>query len=684
MKRPSNFLLIGYALLVIVTALTYLPALSQATIYRDDWYYTVDRLKGGPDTFHEMFEIDRPARGYLFEAYYQLFGINPTPYHWVSFMLRLLAGLLAFWLFRLLWPEHLEAALIMSLLFVLYPGYTRWLEGFEDQPKILSLCLQVLSIILSLKAIEATRSFSKVLLWTLSILTGLGYILLIDYAIGMEAFRLLCIYIFVGNRQAESSWKKKGLAAIRAWLPAALIPGIYLFWRIFIFDNQRPATDIGLQLSTIMQSPIRGGLTWGLNLFRSTVNQAVLAWWSPNFQGFFGQDNREIFIGLFIAGLATALTAAFLLWHRQGNEQDDRLKNAIWIGLLGVIAGLLPVIAANRLVLFGAFSHYALPASLAAAVLVGGLVYQISSRHVRVVLIAILVLLAVVTHASASAGVLNEEQVIANFWHQVAWRVPDIREGTTLFVSYPTVTYGEDYDAVHGPANFIYYPEADTLPVTYPLYGISQYAWTSKEILSGVAYDTDYRTHAGVVDPGNLLVMSQPSKAACVHIINPKYPWYSYNDPDSILVTGASSKIDNVLTNTDAPYLDPVVFGPEPARKWCYYFEKAELALQNEDWNAILGLAKDVETQTLHPNERLEWMPFLQAFALSGDESRFLDTLSKITSVEAGPTVASYDVLKYNAYNRRQACNVLKSMQEAGQDFPPRIQEVIESTACRR
>jgi hypothetical protein len=149
------------------------------------------------------------------------------------------------------------------------------------------------------------------------------------------------------------------------------------------------------------------------------------------------------------------------------------------------------------------------------------------------------------------------------------------------------------------------------------------------------------------------------------------------------LVNGTSSKIDNVLTDAEVPYLDPVVFGPEPARKWCYYFEKAEPALQNEDRNAILDLAKDVEAQTPHPNERLEWMPFLQAYAVSGDEGRFLDTLAKITSVEAGPTIASYGVLKYNEYNRRQACNDLKSMQEAGQEFSPGMQEVITATACR-
>jgi hypothetical protein len=684
MKKPNPYLLIGYALLVVVTILTYLPALNQATIYRDDWYYTVDRLKGGPETFPKMFEIDRPARGYFFEAYYRLFGGNPTPYHLVSFALRLLAALAAFWLFRLLWPEHIEVALVMSLLFVIYPGYTRWMEGFEDQPKIFSLCLQVISIILSLKAIEASSLFYKVLLWTGSILTGLGYILLIDYAIGMEMFRLLCIHVFISHRQPGLSLRKKGLATVRAWIPAALIPGLFLFWRLFIFNNQRPATDIGLQLSVVMQSPIRGGLTWLLNLFRSIINQTVLAWWSPNFQDFFAQSNRGIFIGLLLASSASAFVAVVLLWQYRLVERNERLKDAIWIGLMGVIAGLLPVIAANRLVLFGAFSHYALPASLAAATLVGGVIYSISSRYIRAGLVAVLVLLAVLNHASVSARVLNEERVIANFWHQVAWRAPNIRTGTTLNVSYPTVNYGEDYDAVHGPANFIYYPDPDTLPVTYPLYGISQYFWTAKEILSGIKYNTGYRTHIGVVDPNNLLVLSQPTKSACVHIINPQYAWYSYNDPDFILLTGSYSRIDHILTDTKPPHLDPVIFGPEPTHKWCYFFEKAELAVQNQDWNMVLNLAEEAGVQKLHPNERLEWMPFLQAYAVSGNEESFSDTMSKIISVTATQDIASYDAPKINEYNRRQACNVLKSMQKAGQEFSSQIQDLINTTTCRQ
>src|SRR5512142_3272082 len=94
--------------ILFLTTLTFYPSLRKATIYRDDWYYTLDRLIGGPQAFHEMFRIDRPARGYFFEAYYRLFGIEPAPYHLASFAWRLLVGFSALWLFRLIWPRQRE------------------------------------------------------------------------------------------------------------------------------------------------------------------------------------------------------------------------------------------------------------------------------------------------------------------------------------------------------------------------------------------------------------------------------------------------------------------------------------------------------------------------------------------------------------------------------------------------
>jgi hypothetical protein len=123
-----------------------------------------------------MFSVDRPARGPLFEAYYQLFGIQPFPYHMSSFLWRIAGGLAALWLVRQLWPRQRLASFVMALLFVLYPGYLRWMEGFEDQPRNLSAFLEALSIALTLQAIRTTRTIPKVLAWTGSILTGWAYL----------------------------------------------------------------------------------------------------------------------------------------------------------------------------------------------------------------------------------------------------------------------------------------------------------------------------------------------------------------------------------------------------------------------------------------------------------------------------------------------------------------------------
>ena len=99
-----------------------------------------------------------------------------------------------------------------------------------------------------------------------------------------------------------------------------------------------------------------------------------------------------------------------------------------------------------------------------------GMIYLINSRNVRFGVASVLVLLAVLTHYTASLRVLHEEEVIANFWQQVVWRAPGIKAGTTLVVNYPSVNYAEDVDAVAGPANFIYFPEqTNQIPAVYQL-----------------------------------------------------------------------------------------------------------------------------------------------------------------------------------------------------------------------
>ena len=95
LRKFNSAYLVPVALLLIASALAYLPNLLQATVYRDDWYYVLDRMIGGPGVFQAMFSIDRPARGPFFELYYLLFGVHPLPYHLASYVWRFLSGLAA-------------------------------------------------------------------------------------------------------------------------------------------------------------------------------------------------------------------------------------------------------------------------------------------------------------------------------------------------------------------------------------------------------------------------------------------------------------------------------------------------------------------------------------------------------------------------------------------------------------
>ena len=679
LRKLSHTPLLEILLIFVLAVVTYLPHLSQATIYRDDWYYTMDRLIGGPGVFQDMFSIDRPARGPLFEAYYQLFGIHPFPYHMMSFLWRVAGGFAALWLFRQLWPRQRLATFLMALLFALYPGYLRWMEGFEDQPRILSSFLEALSIGLTLQAIRTPRMMPKILWWIGSILTGWAYIALVDFAFGMEVFRLLCVFLVVNRDQRALSLINRSIATVRAWGVAALIPIGFLFWRLFLFHNERQATDVGLQLSSFAVSPLLTGLWWLARLFQSAVNVAVLAWSAPLFSSLFEFGLSTLMIGVLIAVGAAALLlwGIFSIWNREaGNEHQSDLGEgwqleAIWIGLAGVIVGVLPVVLANRYVTLGGYSHYALPASLASVTFVVGMISCINSRNVRFAVASALVFLAVLTHYSTSWQVLSEEQTIANFWQQMVWRAPGIKSGTTLVVNYPSIDYAEDVDAVAGPANFLYFPEqTNQIPAVYQLVALPQMDYTIKDVLAGKIKSYGYRTHIGEIDYGNMLVISQPAQNACVHVINSQWPIYSEQDSNQILLLGGYSKVENVLTDVPAPRPAQFIFGRQPAQAqaWCYYYQQAELALQEGNWEKIVRLEDQAAKLKLTPHDPMEWAPFLQAYASQGDEKAFKRiALNMSTSL----------------FVRGEACRTMMKMEEMGTAFTSQIQSLIDERLCR-
>ena len=669
-KKKPTFEVI---LLLVISALVYLPNIGKLTYFKDDWYYIYDGIRAGAKVFHEMFRIDRPARGYFFELYFSVFGPNPLPYHISAFLWRGLSAIGALWVFNILWPKERKFAFLGALLFAIYPGYFWWISAIEYQPMIASLALQVFSIALTLKAIQSQNRIAKITYLASAILTGWVYIALVDYAIGMEVFRFLCVYLLVNRDGRIGVWKRLFIA-VKAWAWSSLIPLGFLFWRIFLFTNVRKATDIGGQLSVFLGNPVSTTIDWFFQLYNSLLNLSVLAW-IDQFPAFLqGRRLRDIAFGLLFAGVAVLLVVFAERRikpsgeSKDGNSDQDQVrKEALLLGGVGMIFGVLPVIMANRYVNITGFSHYGLPVSLAAAVFLIGFLNTLSLRRTRVFALYAVIAAASLAHYGISINAVTEEVALQKFWWQVSWRIPMLQPGTTLVIQYPLSGMGDDGYGVMEAANVIYFPKpTGQIPVHYPVAGLTLNSEMLSDILNGEQYkQTQYRSHTIDFDYGNLLIISQPTLTSCVHVIDGNQPLISTYDPVNVTLAAPSSKIKNVIADA-SPVLPPeYIFGREPEHSWCYYFQKADLASQLGNWDDAVALGEEAIRLELSPEDRSEWLPFLKAYAITGNAGRLTQMAKRVIG---------------DRPLRQQACDMLTDIQEP---LTPEIKQVIDMDYCK-
>jgi hypothetical protein len=680
MKRIVQTRWFEIILLALMAGFTYLPRVAELTYYRDDWYFLYNALVTGPIAFIDIALHTRPIRGPLYALYYSIFGLNPLPWHVTMYLTRLMGGIGVLWLFNLVWPTRRQATFFMAALFLLFPGFLWWVSGFEFQPYVLSVGLQAFSIAFTLKAI-ASSSVSQRLAWTVAaILSGWAYLALVEYAIGMEFFRLLCVYLYVQRDTRQWKFVPSVLKTLRVSALHLAIPVVFVFWYQFLFDNWRRAQDAGAQLSLLFDSPLT--MLWRLvDLARSFLNVSIFAWVVPFYQNFYSNRLRDILLGLVFAGLVIFLVWVvhkFMAPHLEPDELDEQNSSnwqmeLIWVGLLGTLAGVLPVVLANRVVTFERISQYTLPASMTGVLFLGGLIYSVSNKRLREVLLASILGLAVLSHHGLAAQTVKEEKTIADFWWQVVWRAPDIKPGTTLVAIYPGIVYGDGNDVVWGPANFIYASERQgSSPVTVPIAGSRLETDSILDILNGTRdfeqTDLIIKNNTITYNYKNLLILSQPSESACVHAIDPRWSELSLFDQPFLHAGAKNSRIENIILTGEAPTPPVQAFGLELSHTWCYYYQKADLARQQGDWPQVAELGNEAQKLGLHPNDQIEWMPFLQAYTI-------LDDLKQVRAIAKR--------INTETFYQDQACRNLEALLEEGFPLSIEMQAKVDELFCQ-
>jgi hypothetical protein len=650
-------------LLFFVSALVYLPYIGKFGYFNDDWYLMYSVSAYGVDTFVDVFSVDRPGRALVMIPAYLLFGENPLYYNLSAYFFRVIGALSLLWSLNMLWPSKRTATILMSLLFLIYPGFLSQPNAIDYQSHIIGLASALCSIALTLKAIFVESRLNKTILHILSLLLGWFYLSQMEWYIGFEFFRWGCVFLL--SSRLGGTLLQKGRQAIQWAYPSLVIPIFFLIWRLFFFQSERGATDTEIQFELLRLYPIQTILHWAVQVVQDLFDVTLSAWVTPLSQ-------LMVYIqrwGGVIAVITVVLILFVLTKLNGGDEQEESQslsfsQEALLMGFLSAAAGLLPIAMVNRDVSFPAFSRYSLVSSVGVSIFIVALLTHLNGRILRGTIAAVLILIAMLTHHANSVKHAQETALVRSFWWQVSWRVPQFEPRTTLIGSYPSAATEEDY-FIWGPANLIFYPEKQNDENIQPvLFASVLNKGTVAKVLTRERQKYDIRKNI-VTYPNhrNILILTQPTSNSCVHIINGLQPEFSERELDSIRVIGPYSEIEHVLAD-EAPHTPPtVIFGPEPTHDWCYYYEKADLARQHGDWEEVLRLGDEAFAKGYFPGDGIEWMPFLQAYAQAADVKLLTDLAPVITS---------------DHYTAQQACQTIRSMPE----IPAHISETIRPLYC--
>ena len=667
MRNHNYQIWIELILMLVVSAAVYLPFIAQFGYYNDDWYSMYAARVGGTQAFHEMYGIDRPGRAYVMIPLYKLFQGNPLYYNISAYVFRVAGTVSLLWLLRLLWREQKRETFLIAFLFLVYPGFLSMPNGIDFQSHLIGILLAFISIGMSVLAIRPQSLKKRIVVWAGAVLSGWAYLGQMEYYIGFEAARLL-LFAMLAWRD-NPIWKRTLTRTLLTWLPYSIVPVFYLVWRLFIFDNERATTDAEFQLGVLTTAPLATLYDWIGHFIQSFLNVTLLAWGVPLSQLSFSLDTSNSIRGITLAMVVTLVSLLVIRYVTRSSPDNDH-PTVLWrqemlvIGTLWAIAGLVIVVLANRSVIFPLYSRYGMVSAAGAIMALAAGISYIAEKRIQIALISFLFFSAAFTHYANGVQQAQYAQNMRAFWWQVSWRIPQFVQGATIIVNYPNSGNREE-SFVWGPANHIYYPyRIKPNTIQAGIYAIQLDHDAVVKILSRerqvfrkrIIVDT-YKNYR------NFVILTQPTPWSCAQVIDGRQPEFSRFEIDPIMVAGPYSELEHIALDGSFKTPPQFLFGSEPAHGWCYYYEKAAYARQKGDWNEVLDIGRQAFAKDLFPQDLVEWMPFLQAYAQAEDVDRL---------TELAPVVSA------DIYISLQACRIIGSMP----GLSVAVIETIDSLYC--
>ena len=609
--------------LLLLTILTYGLLTYRQGFYLDDWYIILFKEKLGNEGFLLYFSKDRPFLSYPYVVLMAIFGESAVSWAIFALVMRWVTTCVFWQLLNKLFPDKKKLWVWAAVLFAVYPGFRFHWFAIMYAFAYIFLTFYFLSFLSMAKALENAAKPTRYALWTL---LGLVFLLIgivpQEYFFGMELFRPILLFLLIKRAQSPD---RKGVLrkTFLHWLPYLAVFVGFTVYRIL--HSSTYAYQVGV-LDQLAAAPLPTLLGLAKQAVISVADALAFSWWKA-FKVV--AQNRFLpggipMVAVILAGLALLLVGLF---PREKSAKLPFQKRQGWhlmlAGLFLCFVSLIPFYAGGFEVSSNfPWNRFLLALTPGVAIfLTGALEQAFGSDKLKVLLLALVCSVAIGSQYLTSLDFVKNWERQKDFFWQLSWRAPGLEPGTALVTS--EISFGRYFSgtAMNGPLNLIYSPIDNSENINNIILLLDgpqkQYV---PEYVTGLPIDYNLRGLRFSGNTDKLLVFSMPENN-CLRVLSPTGipdKDVSARKPSLWVGLPALSDLQTIITDPAQPALPPErFFGPEDRHQWCYYFEKADLARQKQDWQTVIRLYDDALKLDFGPNASSEYVPLLEAYLRS-------------------------------------------------------------------
>ena len=608
-------------MIALLTGLAYGLLTPWLGFYWDDQSFAWFLRFFGPAEFIEAFRSYRPLLGPIFTVTTTLFGGHPLTWQLVGLAIRFLLSLSLWYTLRSIWAFEKWNLAWVVFLFTVYPAYQQqWVALTHVNQELIPLLFLITSFGATAAALR--NDAYKKRLTALALLLQILGLFSTEYFFGLEILR----FFFILAVFAESFTTRKDVLrnAWFHWMPYLVVWILNAAWT---YSYHQSAAYDSYQINILSGSSLSPLAI--ANEIINTISLSGFIAWLNTFQLVSAMDGTLTqIIALAILLFTASMIFIYMKSTSRETVSDDWSWQAMLIGLVAIFAGRLPSWAAGLpLKIEFDYDRFMLSIMLGASLFIVGLAtFVLKDGKRKTIILSLLVGLSTAHQFTVSNTFRRDWDNQQKLFWELTWRIPAMQKGTALLTYELPIKYASDMQ-ITAPLNWAYAPDLNNREMPYMLVYIkSRY---NSRILPSLKPDTpiefNYRTvHFSGLTSSSVVIYKDAD--GCLRVLDP-----IYGNSDTVL--GASyflinaiplSNPDLIQTGAPQPELDKTIFGVEPAHDWCYFYEKAELARQNANWDEIAQLYKQAQKNGFNASMPVENLPFIEAFALIGQTDQAL------------------------------------------------------------